>query len=676
MTEPKVQLPEAGAVGDGVEQGGPGSAQRAELERPAAGSAQLQLRGFEPPEAAWRFLRARGLDASLQAFRETHASSDLVETLEAEGIQARPAAVSASDLVHLEVPTFVQLQDSTWILLLERRNAFMKVEDQDGLRSLPERELAGGLSGQVLDLSPSLPAGRRLRDRLLPLLTQRRRTLTQLVLASAVLQGLAILLPELTGAVMDRALPDGAGSLLRVIALGVVLVAACQAWTGWIRDRILLFLITHVEVTSERGFLEHLLKLPFPFLQKKTLGELLQAFSGLAMARELLVEKALGALLDGILAPAFLLVMALQMPLAALLVLLASLLMAGLTFLVGRAQARQAALEAEALAKERGYLMELISGIGTVKAAGAERRGLSRWLRRFRKELDCTLARGRIGLWTEVGLDSLRQALLAILLVWGGYQVLAGAISLGTLFAFLQLSTGFLGAVSGILNTSLTLMVLRPQVARVREILEVEPEKAVPAAALTGPIIMQDVWFRYTPEGPWILQGYDLRVEAGERRVLEGPSGSGKSTLLRLLAGLEWPERGSIIVGGLSPQAARKQILYLPQFVRLYGGSILENLRVLSGGAPRDRLLEASEATGLRELVDALPMGYHTILPHGGRNLSGGQRQLIALTAALASNRPLALLDEAMANLDPVRAATLSQALKGVQWTQISVAHE
>jgi ABC-type bacteriocin/lantibiotic exporter with double-glycine peptidase domain len=186
---------------------------------------------------------------------------------------------------------------------------------------------------------------------------------------------------------------------------------------------------------------------------------------------------------------------------------------------------------------------------------------------------------------------------------------------------------------------------------------------------------MEDVWFRYSPTGPWILKGYGLRLEAGEQRTLTGPSGFGKTTVLRLLAGLHRPEKGTVLVGGLEPGAARHNLVYLPQFVQLFGGSILENLRVFSCGAPLERLMEVARRTGLQAMVDTLPMGYQTLLPPGGRNFSGGQRQLIALTGALGSGRPLLLLDEAVANLDPVHAAPLQALVASGAWTVVAASH-
>jgi ATP-binding cassette, subfamily B, bacterial len=354
--------------------------------------------------------------------------------------------------------------------------------------------------------------------------------------------------------------------------------------------------------------------------------------------------------------------------------------MAGLAVLVSRAQVRQETMEVEAQAKERGYLTELIAGIGTVKAAGAERKGLHRWLERFQTELGFNLKRNRLGLWSEVGLTTLQQAMTVVLLVWGGNLALKGELRIGTLFAFMQLASGFLGAVFGVVNATLMLAVLRPQIAKTQEILEIEPEKrplhmGVESPTLNGPVVMEDVWFRYTPDGPWILKGYHLRVEEGEKFTLTGPSGFGKSTILRLLAGLYAPERGTISIAGHSPQATRHNILYLPQFVQLYGGSILENLRLLSGGAPPERLLAVSKQTGLHNFVAALPMNYNTVLPHGGKSLSGGQRQFVAMTAALASGRGLLLLDEATSGMDCLMrscALILTSAQQGIV---ITVSH-
>lgn len=652
----------------------------------AAGGAEAPppVSGFDAVEAVWRLLRLHGdEDLGLQAFRDAHgldgSAEALAEPLERAGIQARPTMVEAEEVAYLDLPTLLQLRDGTWVVLRDRTRDGLDVEGTGGVRTISLDELAPHLSGYALDLSPSLPPGKGLWDRLRKLVLLHRRALAMLVAASALLQLLALVVPEITAAVMNRALPDRARSTLHVVALGVVLVAAFQAWLGFLRERILLFLTTRVTVSAERGILQHLLRLPFAALDRMTMGERLQAITGMGAARELVADRTVAAVLDGMTAVTFVAAMLSKSAGPTAIVVLVALAMCALALVVGTAQTRYQAREVEAQARERGFLSELLAGVATIKAAAAEQQGLRRWARRFAAQRDLALKRQRLGLWSDVGLETLRQGLYAALLVWGGSLVLDGTLQVGTLFAFVQLSAGFLAAVLGFVKTYLTLAVLRPQLARTRAVLEQAPQRRPARGSRTRadavPVVLEDVWFRYGPDRPWIIKGYSNRVDAGAKTVVTGPSGFGKSTILRMLAGLCTPEEGSISVGGLSPHAATPDILYLPQFVTLFSGSIAENLRLLSGGASIARIIKAAEDTGLSAFVGTLPMKYYTVLAPGGRSISGGQRQLIALTAALASDRKLLLLDEALSNIDPIFAAGLRRLIESLPATVVEARH-
>ena len=489
---------------------------------------------------------------------------------------------------------------------------------------------------------------------------------------------MALITPAITALIMDRALPDGARSLLGLVVAGMLLATVHQVWIGWIQERVLLLLATRLAVSAERGFLEHALRCPFPYLQARTLGELMLALGGFATARDLLPAKTVGVFLSGTMGFIYLAVMFAMLPGPTLAIILVTALLALLTVAVGRIEARLQARQVEASTREHSLLVELVVGIGTLKGAGAEGKALGRWRGRCRTVLGLEWTRGRVNLWSELGMGLVSQALAIGLFTYGGWHLLAGALKPGKLFAFLQLSTGFTSSFMAVVHTSLTLMILRPQLARAQEILSQEPDplpRREPAAPVPVAALLEDVWFRYDASRPWVLQGYDLRVEPGEKLTLAGPSGFGKTTVLRLLAGLYVPDKGRVTVAGREPKDVRHNLLYLPQFVRIFGGSILDNLRIFSNGAPLEELLKAAGTTGLQTLVDTLPMGYQTLLPPGGRTLSGGQRQLIALTGALASGRPLMLLDEPLANLDARHAAPLQAILAEGPWTMVAANH-
>jgi ABC-type bacteriocin/lantibiotic exporter with double-glycine peptidase domain len=172
------------------------------------------------------------------------------------------------------------------------------------------------------------------------------------------------------------------------------------------------------------------------------------------------------------------------------------------------------------------------------------------------------------------------------------------------------------------------------------------------------------------------MQDFSMRIRRGTMTELRWPSGSGKTTLLRMLAGLLTPERGVISVDRMDPAHAREHVLYLPQDAHLFSGSVLENLRLLSGGASRERIARAAATTGLAATVATWPMGFETLVSSRGANVSGGQRQLILLTAAVASDRPILLLDESLANVDRIQRVMIQDAKMFEGRTVLSVVHD
>jgi len=218
-------------------------------------------------------------------------------------------------------------------------------------------------------------------------------------------------------------------------------------------------------------------------------------------------------------------------------------------------------------------------------------------------------------------------------------------------------AAGLSATLTGLVHSFLGFRGLGPYVSRVDEVVHAARPPTESLEVGDAPLMLDDrirvdkVSFRYGAQDRWILHHHDWEIKRGDVIHLRSPSGSGKSTLLRLISGLLTPAAGGITVFGLSPADARKQVLYVPQSCDLFETSIRENLELFSG-ATREEILRVSALTGLSHMLQKLPMGEETRVAAQGQNLSSGQRQLIILTAAFASARPVLLLDESTGQID------------------------
>ncbi len=643
----------------------------------------LRLKGLPARIALWRILVHRGIKTSLQMLDEEgdgdFTLDGMFQKFRASGLEVRCVQAHVSDLAHLPLPTLVLTHEDEWILLRRRNAQGWLVEYGGGAGLVSEGTLAESFSGTALEISEAFPDRGGLWLRLLKLLPAHRQFLLMSLGASGLVQGLALISPWLTTKMMDGALAKGAGSLLQILCIGMILTAVFRAWAGWLRDITLNAFATRIDVALEKGLFDHLLHLPYKHLQGKTLGELLQAFSGIKRARALVLNRGLAAIFDACTAVAYLVYMMMLMPAVAGVVILGALLLSVASAAIGYLQARQTRLQIKASQAEHSALAELLNGAPTLKATGSQNWVLARWKGKLSVELAHALKQDRIGLWEDAISEFLSQGSSICILVWGGFKVLSAELSLGELLAFSQLSGAFVGAVTSLSQTVLSIALAKPQMAEVHEAFATtrQPRASLSGPrSLAGPVVAEDVWFRYEEKGPWILQGSNLRVQPGTFHHVKGASGSGKSTLLKLLAGLYTPDTGRISMGGLDSMAAASLMVFLPQFPQLSSGSILENLRIFSGDRPKAHLFEVAQETGLDEWVKTLPMGYQTMVAAGGGNFSGGQRQLVAITAVLASDKQLLLLDEALSNLDWVSRQRILQCSRFQGRTVIYASHE
>lgn len=616
------------------------------------------LIGMSAHVAARRLLRALGISETIEGAVGDNES--LLDHLERGGVTGRLARIEDSELAHVQAPILVGLNGERWMLIKEIRSRSMRVEDLAGHEQLVSHAaVQKQFSGVVFDRTQDLPPAASLWSRLARLVWLQRRMLFPAIACAVFVQLLDLLSPQLTRTLVDGAFPQSSASLVTNLVLGMVLIALLKSWVGWLEQRCVQLLQTRLDAILERGLLLHLMKLPFRYIESRSLGELMQGFQGIVLARSVLTGDALTAALGAVTSMALLVMMSTTMTAPTMFVAAVGIASALLAILAGQRQHRIQQDVVDAQVKEREKAVEIFTHIVTLKAGGATNRAVDAWIALLASARKLAQRSDRLTLGAHVGIDLLGQIQVQALWIWGGLRVMAGSLRLGELLAFILMAALFHSTIGRLAKTFVKLRTVKPHLRETQTLLAQQPierPRSCPRRAGRPAIEIRNLWFRYASDRPWVFSGFDLRVAPGELHRLDGASGFGKTTLLKLVSGLYEPCDGSISIGGCSPQQARDRMIYLPQHVRMLNASVRDNLRLFSAGAPLQRILRAAELTGLAEMVEQLPMGYDTLIAHGGGNFSGGQRQLVALTAALAADRQILLLDEATANLDALSA--------------------
>jgi ABC-type bacteriocin/lantibiotic exporter with double-glycine peptidase domain len=457
--------------------------------------------------------------------------------------------------------------------------------------------------------------------------------------------------------VLSSALPARAPDLLLALTLAAGLAGVQHVLTLLLAYRAERESAAVATVLVRRRFYQHLLGLPVSQEHGRSLGErLLFLREGPA-----LVLDALGAASSVFAAAATLLVATLLLvawaPVAAGLVVLITLAFGLVSLACAPSVGQRHVDEWQAQAHGETSLEELLRGAEALRACGASRRHAARWLEAFCRERWSAIERSHLEALRDAFIETLEVLLRVTVLGGAALMALSDSTQLGNVLALTWLSGAASSAALTLAQTAGRAAALRPVLARINDLLQHRSELPAPPPRNRFPksgtdvVQLEDVWFRHARSEPWVLEGYRFSARAGAVNDLVGRNGAGKSTLLRLVAGLLEPERGSIRVFGRLPNQAQDQFLYLPQEIRLSQGTLLENLELLSCGAKLAQLEAAARRTGLDELVASLPMGWDSLIGSGGSGFSGGQRQLIAITGALASDRPLLLLDEPFSQL-------------------------
>lgn len=502
-----------------------------------------------------------------------------------------------------------------------------------------------------------LPCDGRFERRILSMLFQHRSAIGWMLFGAGLEALLGLVTPYLSAKVVDEALPQRAVNLLAIMIALVVLASLHLAWSGWLRERIMISLSARLEATCLESLLQRFLRARLQDADGYDYGSLNETLAAASGATAALIRAAVGFSSEVARLLLMLGWLSFWFPGLVALVLLSALMMWLLSAGYALREAALATHTLETSSRQQQLLHVLLRGVSTLRVGGATERGLSRWRGLLLDHAHASITQRTAGVAQEVVFAGFSQIVWAGATLWLAEGALSGRASLGEMLMGVTMTGTLMGAFVNLATTLVQFQTMRPQFDRVEALLSISARGDEQRRPFRQPVpghnglCLEGVFFRYGPDGRWVLQDCTRSFPAGTVSELRAASGAGKTTLLRLLAGLNAPERGSVRVLGLDPHVTTGLVTYLPQRASLLEASIATNLTVLSG-QPLAECMRVAALTGLDRLLARLPMGVETIVSMAGGNLSSGQCQLVLLTAAFARGTPVLLLDEATSQLD------------------------
>lgn len=607
-------------------------------------------------------------------------------------MQLNPRALRAEmeHLPQLQLPCVLHWDLNHFVVLADVRHGKAVIHDPArGVRRMTMEEVSQHFTGVVLELTPAAEFKPRTERQsvtlrqLLGRVTGLKRSLVQIFALALALEFFVLLSPFFMQWTVDSVLVTADRDLLLTLGLGFGLLVLVQVATGAIRSWAVLYLSATLNLQWLGNVFAHLMRLPVAWFEKRHTGDVMSRFGAVQQIQQTLTTSFIEVVLDGLLVVLTLAMMWIYSGTLTAIVLgcVAAYALLRWAFFRPLREATEEAIIHDA--KKHSHFLESLRGVQSIKLFNRQEDRQARFMNLVVDAMNANIATRKLDLMFGV-MHKLVFGLERVAVIWvGALLVLDRSFSVGMLFAFFAYKEQFALRISGLIDKAVELKMLKLQGERLADIVLTPPESDVlvpPRQDVSAQIELRNVGFRYSDTEAPVLKGVSVVIEPGECVAIAGPSGCGKTTLLKLILGIHEPQVGEVRVGGvplakLGLRTWRDMIGTVMQDDQLFAGSIIDNISFFDASPDLAWVEECARIASVHDEVQAMPMGFHTLIGDMGTSISGGQKQRLLLARALYKRPKILLLDEATSALDVDRERLVNQAVRQLNLTRVIVAH-
>ena len=583
------------------------------------------------------------------------------------GLDVSYGELSNSQVFLIKTPSLIIYKNSLALVVRTTVDKLTLIYPPEGIINLKKNDVEKIFEGKIniINISKNLltQENKFSINWFIPILKEYKGTLLQIMLAGLVVQLFALSNPLLIQVIIDKVISQRSLDTLQVLGFALLLITIIEAVLSSIKSFILSETTNRIDQKLGIKIIDHLFRLPLEYFDKRSIGELSNRVSELEKIRNFLTSQGINTFLDALFSLVYILVLFLysvKLTLIALSVLPIQIFITYYGSPFFRKQYRKAAIDN---ANTQSYLVEIISGIQTVKTQNAENTSRWKWQNYYSKFIKSTYQKTV----TAVSLNQLTQSMQKIsqlvVLWYGALMVLNGEFTLGQLIAFRIISGYVTQPILRLSTIWQQYQEIKISFERLGDIVNTPKENEskeigkIQLPTIEGDILFKNVSFRFVGEVKPTLNKINCNINKNSFIGIVGKSGSGKSTFCKLISRLYIPNEGSVLIDKYDIQkvelsSVRRQLGIVSQDPLLFAGTIRDNITFGDESYLDDEIVEVSKLCCAHEFIMELPLGYNTNISEKGSSLSGGQRQRIALVRALLKKPKVIILDEATSALD------------------------